>query len=120
MLQTFVGASGSTFLILLAVVTLVLVFSGALPAAWLAAERGRSAETWVLVGLLLGPMAVVLVGLAPRVAGGDYAECPECREPVRVDARRCPHCHVAYGALPAREAPKAPVLSAEERDLLGI
>lgn len=49
----------------------VLVYSvgPALLAAWLAGERGREPLVWAIVGLLLGPMAVIAVGLAPVPVG---------------------------------------------------
>lgn len=51
---------------------------GALPAAWLAGEKGRSALPWFLIGLLLGPIAIITVGFAPAVGppsgpGGRWA-----------------------------------------------
>jgi hypothetical protein len=48
----------------------------AVAAGWLAEEKGRSPIIWFLVGLVSGPFAVVLVGLAPRGASGQYQRCP--------------------------------------------
>jgi hypothetical protein len=67
----------------------------AVAAGWLAEEKGRSAIIWFLVGLVTGPFAVLLVGLAPRGASGDYRRCRECREPIRRDAAVCPFCRAS-------------------------
>jgi hypothetical protein len=64
----------------------------AVAAGWLAEENGRSAIIWFLVGLVSGPFAVLLVGLAPRGASGDYRRCRGCREPIRREAVVCPFC----------------------------
>ena len=69
-----------------------MVLIGGLPAAWLAAERGRSYFTWLLVGTLWGPLAILLVGLAPIRASGPFGPCTRCLEAVRIGAIRCPHC----------------------------
>lgn len=47
----------------------------------------------MLIGLLLGPIAVLLVGLAPLGTRGIYRRCARCAEAVRFEAVRCPHCH---------------------------
>jgi len=54
----------------------------AVAAGSLADEKGRSPTIWFLVGLLSGPFAVLLVGLAPRGASGQYQRRRDCREPI--------------------------------------
>ena len=44
---------------------LIYACFGALPAGWLASERGRSYVKWFLIGLVIGPFAIITVGLAP-------------------------------------------------------
>jgi hypothetical protein len=62
-------------------------------AAWLARERGRAPFPWVIVGTLLGPFALLLVGFAPRqVDGVRFKECVECLEPINMQAITCSHC----------------------------
>jgi MFS family permease len=67
----------------------------AVAVGWLADQKGRSPVIWFLVGLLWGPFAVLLVGLAPRGASGQYHRCSECREPIRREAQVCPFCRTA-------------------------
>ncbi|WP_425266118.1 zinc ribbon domain-containing protein [Chromobacterium subtsugae] len=63
--------------------------------AYLAAKnRGRSAWWW-----LLGWVGVVFVLVLPSLKTDPEAphpdthvRCPECRELVRMDARKCKHC----------------------------
>jgi hypothetical protein len=70
----------------------VLVLTGGLPAAWLATQRGRSALDWAFIGILLGPLAVLLVGLAPIQPAGRYGSCTRCSEVIRLTATRCRYC----------------------------
>jgi hypothetical protein len=83
----------------------------AVAAAAIAGRRDR-AGTGFLLGLILGPIGVIIA----CVLKGNRAECPYCKELVRKDASVCPHCRkdLRSGAgsgseLPARE------LSAQER-----
>jgi hypothetical protein len=64
----------------------------AFAAGWLADQRGRSALVWFFLGLVWGPFAALLVGLAPRGASGPYRRCPHCWEPIRREAAVCPYC----------------------------
>lgn len=70
-------------------------------AAVVYANKGRSAIAALLVGLLLGPVGVLLALLTPtdtaalerrQVARGELRRCPACAELVRPDAARCRHC----------------------------
>ncbi len=85
-----------------------LVFAG-LVAYW-ASTRGRSGFVWFLVASLLSPPAAALLlailpkqGTAalPRDESGapitpeTHVRCPDCRELVRADARKCKHCNTA-------------------------
>lgn len=70
----------------------IFLFAGGIPAAWLAHVRGREPIVWLLVGWLLGPLAVLLVGFAPLGTSGDWGQCLQCRSSVRRGARRCPYC----------------------------
>lgn len=70
----------------------VMLLAGGLPAAWLASVRGREPVVWLLVGLVLGPLAVLLVGLAPLGTSGQWGRCLVCQSSVRRGAQRCPYC----------------------------
>ncbi len=67
-----------------------------LPALWLAGEKGRDPYIWAVIGVLFGPIAVAMVGFAPRRAGGIFGECPACREAIRAEARICPFCRTRF------------------------
>jgi hypothetical protein len=84
-----------TSVLVLWVVTTLVVFG--LPAAWLAGEKGRNPLAWLLAAVLIGPIAVLTVGLSPRSAGGAFGSCPRCREAVFADADVCPFCRTRYG-----------------------
>lgn len=67
-----------------------------------AAYRGRSGIGWIFLSLLISPLlALILLMLLPsrRVAPGTptpetHVKCPDCRELVFRDARRCKHCGI--------------------------
>ena len=56
--------------------------------AWLIGAGKSRADAGFLLGLLLGPLGVALMYLAPP--GG--AECPWCRMEIPVKAKVCPYC----------------------------
>lgn len=78
----------------------------AIVTAIVASSRGRSGAGWLVLGFFGGFFALILVALLPSlnpaqpvmVAGGEVAtpethvRCPDCRELVRMDARKCKHC----------------------------
>lgn len=71
-----------------------------------AAQRGGySSVKGVVVGALLGPLSILMFAI-----GGEkrtFRLCPMCRELVKMDAKRCKHCHAE---LPApTEIERAPV-----------
>lgn len=78
--------------------------------AVLASNRGRSAGGWFLLALITSPLIAGLFLLVSRnlsssvSAAGQFGEaptasthlrCPDCRELVRIDARKCRHCNAA-------------------------
>lgn len=63
----------------------------------------------LLIGILVlvlgnaaaNPIPVTVVTLAPNPGeGGEQTRCPECRELVRLDARKCKHCGTSLVAAP--------------------
>ncbi len=75
----------------------------------IASSRGRSGFGYFLLSVILSPLiglilAVALPSLKVQetvLAGGEVAtpqthvRCPDCRELVRADARKCKHCGTA-------------------------
>lgn len=72
--------------------------------AIIAANRGRSAFGWLLLGICFGVFALILVvvlkpiGRAAPMPGLDtphpdtHVKCPDCAELIRKEARVCKHC----------------------------
>lgn len=74
----------------------------------IASSRGRSGFGWFLIALLLSPLiGLILVLVFPRLGSPinpetglpitpeTHVRCPDCRELVRHDARKCKHCGTA-------------------------
>lgn len=85
-----------------------VVFAGLVGIA--AASRGRSGFGWFLLSCIISPLIAILVLIAmpqlnantPPAGPGleaatpdTHVRCPDCRELVRKDARKCRHCGTA-------------------------
>jgi hypothetical protein len=64
-----------------------------------AARRGRSGTGWFILSVLISPLLAGLLCLAVGSNKEDdgpnpdtHVKCPDCRELVLRDARRCKHC----------------------------
>lgn len=64
-----------------------------------AARRGRSGTGWFLLAVLVSPLIAGLLCLAlgPKStetapSPDTHVKCPDCRELVLRDARKCKHC----------------------------
>lgn len=91
----------------------------------MASKRQRSGFLYFLLCLVLSPLLigilvlvlgnakarpipVTVVSPVPNPGEGDeQTRCPECRELVRIDARKCKHCGTALIAA----APAAPLIA---------
>jgi len=69
----------------------------------IAKRKGYPIAVGGCLGLLLGPIGVLIVALLPRKAvaakatpppepGSDERRCPHCAEIIRVEAKVCKHC----------------------------
>jgi choline-glycine betaine transporter len=79
-----------------------------------AGHRGRSGVGWFFLSLLISPLLggllflavggkavqqpVVLDASGQTITGDTHMRCPECREIVRRDARKCKHCGAALSS----------------------
>jgi len=65
----------------------------------IANSKSRSGCGWFILGLLLGPFALVVAALPTAQDDAPlnktHARCPDCRELVLIDARKCKHCGCA-------------------------
>lgn len=81
---------------------LILLWIGLSVAVGLmAAKRGRSMGAWIALSVVLTPVLTgpILLIMGPAKGHPDAApspdthvRCPDCRELVRRDARKCKHC----------------------------
>lgn len=77
--------------------------------------RGRFGFGWGIISLMLSPLiGGLIVAVLPKAGKAAYAKdelgrpitpdthvhCPDCRELVRKDARKCKHCHTALTPAP--------------------
>lgn len=58
--------------------------------------RGRGFGSWLLLGILFGPLALIAVLVMQNRKGlptpATHVKCPDCRELVLKDAKVCKHC----------------------------
>lgn len=87
----------------------VFWFLFSIAVAVLASNRGRSGFLWFIFSILLSPLLGVIFVLVMEnlKLSGDkpnpntHVRCPDCRELVRNDARKCKHCGASL--IPASE-----------------
>lgn len=66
-----------------------------------AAKRGRNAVGWFVISAFLSPLIGLIFCLlvkdlsSQEVSPDTHVKCPDCRELVLKDARKCKHCGCA-------------------------
>jgi rRNA maturation protein Nop10 len=78
--------------------------------AVIAASRGRSGFGWFLLACVISPLLAVILVLAlgspsKGPTAQTHTKCPECREFVLRDARKCKHCGAALALPPPLPEP---------------
>jgi hypothetical protein len=95
---------------------LLIWIGGAAWAAGIASGKGRSGFGWFLLGLLFGPLAILVAAAMSRddseiaragLQSGLLRRCPHCAEPIQSHATRCRYC--------GEKAPPPPPLTPQER-----
>ena len=85
----------STILVALGLIWAVsAVLSG-----WLAARKGRSVRRWTLLGVVLGPLSLLIHAVYPARYVATGAPCPQCGKPVGARAVACHHCQYRFPAV---------------------
>jgi len=86
----------------------------------IASSKGRSAGGWLILGCLFSIFAFAAVALMPSMKRDPLApspethvRCPDCRELVYVDARKCKHCGTILTPNAALSVAPAPPSKAE-------
>lgn len=78
---------------------------GSIIVAVAAKARGRSPVAWLALSVLLSPLLMLVLvlvmgkasdhGTPERATPDTHVRCPDCRELVMRDARKCKHCGTA-------------------------
>lgn len=91
--------------------SLVLLGGCALIGMSMSETRGNSAMLGLLLGLLLGPIGLVIIALQGQnhkallqraVQRGELRICTRCAEAIQYHALQCPHCGQGYQRIEGR------------------
>jgi len=85
----------STLILVLVVVWLLSAFlSGRI-----AARKGRGVRRWGVVGLVLGPLALLVLACYPARYRPETRPCPQCGKPLAVRAVACHFCQYRFPSV---------------------
>jgi len=59
---------------------------------WIAARKRRGVRRWVVLGVVLGPLALLVQGFYPARYAPQTMVCPKCGKLIGVRAVACQHC----------------------------
>lgn len=76
-------------------------------AAMIASSKGGSGVIGFIVGVLLGPIGVIVsfflgnekAAAAAQISTGERKKCPRCAELVQPDAMVCKHCNHEFSTV---------------------
>ena len=89
---------------------IVILIACGTTAGIVASNKGRSVAGWCFLGVLLGPVGVLMALVVARneaeiesraVASGESRKCPHCAELVKAQATTCKHCGKDIEPMPA-------------------
>jgi hypothetical protein len=90
-----IDMQASTVVLVLVVVWLLSAFlSGRI-----AARKNRGVKRWVILGLVIGPFALLAHAVYPARYAAETTPCPGCGKPIAVRAVACHHCQYRLPAV---------------------
>jgi hypothetical protein len=79
---------------------LVVVWLGsAFVSGRIAARKNRGTRRWTVLGLVMGPFALLAHAVYPARYSPETTPCPQCGKPIAVRAVACHHCHYRLPAV---------------------
>lgn len=96
----------------MAVVVILWIICG-FAAAKVASNRGASGLLWFILGVVLGPLGLLLA----FTAGAKTASCSRCQKEVSWKSEACQHCGYVFGDKPLAESGMKPCPFCAERIL---
>ena len=100
--------------VVLAVVAVAIWLPFGVVSAVVAKNRGRSGCGWFFLGILFGPLGLILAFVVAKnqavleqrlVHRGEMQHCPYCAELVKAEAIKCRYCGEDFGASQSSDAP---------------
>jgi hypothetical protein len=86
----------------LSTLTLVLAVvwaASAVLSGLLAGRKARNVRRWTVLGVVLGPLSLLVHAFYPARYRGETMPCPRCGKPVATRAVACYHCQYRFPAM---------------------